>query len=189
MDAADARLLALHRLRVKGLAATADGAERVLADLVGEGLVQRREGRVAGWRLTPAGLAEDDRLVRVELDAAGARGRIEAAYRRFLALNHEFLGICTDAQVAGADVRARLDRVHRQVAPVVGELADALPRFAAYGDRLEEAARRVRAGDTAYLTRPLVDSYHTIWSELHEDLLATLGIARGSETAWLASAK
>ncbi|MDQ1375434.1 MAG: hypothetical protein QOJ09_2772, partial [Actinomycetota bacterium] len=29
---------------------------------------------------------------------------------------------------------------------------------------------------------PLIDSYHTVWFELHEDLLSTLGIERGSET-------
>jgi hypothetical protein len=27
----------------------------------------------------------------------------------------------------------------------------------------------------------MIPSYHTIWFELHEDLLATLGIERGSE--------
>jgi hypothetical protein len=27
----------------------------------------------------------------------------------------------------------------------------------------------------------MIDSYHSVWFELHEDLLATLGIERGSE--------
>ena len=27
----------------------------------------------------------------------------------------------------------------------------------------------------------MIDSYHTVWFELHEDLLATLGIERSSE--------
>jgi hypothetical protein len=28
----------------------------------------------------------------------------------------------------------------------------------------------------------VVDSYHTVWFELHEDLLCTLGLERSSET-------
>jgi hypothetical protein len=27
----------------------------------------------------------------------------------------------------------------------------------------------------------VIDSYHTVWFELHEDLLSTLGIERASE--------
>ena len=33
----------------------------------------------------------------------------------------------------------------------------------------------MRAGDPDWFTRPTVDSYHTVWFELHENLLATLG--------------
>ena len=32
-----------------------------------------------------------------------------------------------------------------------------------------------------WFTKPVIDSYHTVWFELHEDLLATLGIERASE--------
>jgi hypothetical protein len=38
----------------------------------------------------------------------------------------------------------------------------------------------VQAGDAAYFAAPMIASYHTVWFELHEDLLATLGIARSS---------
>jgi hypothetical protein len=190
MSTADARLLALHRLRVKGFAPAAPGSEQLLVGLTEEGLVQRRDGAtVSGWRLTPAGLAEDERLVRAELEEAGVRDAVVDAYRDFVALNDGFLGLCTTAQLEGADVADRLAVTHRRVMPVVGRLASALPRFAGYGERFAAALAHVTAGDADYLARPLVDSYHTIWSELHEDLLATLGIARGSETAWLASAK
>ncbi len=153
------------------------------------GLISRRDGLVAGWRLTPSGLEEHGRLMGDELAAGGARDAVTGAYRRFQSLNLEFLDLCTAAQVDGDDVRPRLERVHRQLQPVVDDLAAVLGRFGPYRERFAAAARHVRDGDDDYLTRPLVDSYHTIWSELHEDLLATLGIARGSETEWLASAK
>jgi hypothetical protein len=39
----------------------------------------------------------------------------------------------------------------------------------------------VLAGAREWFTRPVIDSYHTVWFELHEDLLSTLGLARASE--------
>jgi pyruvate,orthophosphate dikinase len=60
-------------------------------------------------------------------------------------------------------------------------LADDLDRLGGYPDRLAHAHDRVVAGDHAWLTRPTVDSYHTVWFELHEDLLATLGRSRSDE--------
>ena len=32
-------------------------------------------------------------------------------------------------------------------------------------------------------TKPVIESYHTVWFELHEDLLVTLGLDRAAETA------
>jgi pyruvate,orthophosphate dikinase len=40
---------------------------------------------------------------------------------------------------------------------------------------------RVEAGERDWFTKPLIDSYHTVWFELHEDLLSTLGKERASE--------
>ena len=51
-------------------------------------------------------------------------------------------------------------------------LRDALPRRPDAGDQ-----RRAGLGRPG----PRADSCHTVWMELHEDLLATLGIARGAE--------
>ena len=36
-------------------------------------------------------------------------------------------------------------------------------------------------GALDYFTKPILPSYHTVWFELHEDLLATLSIDRASE--------
>jgi hypothetical protein len=41
----------------------------------------------------------------------------------------------------------------------------------------------VLTGDHDWFTKPILASYHTVWFELHEDLLATLGLDRASETA------
>jgi hypothetical protein len=56
-----------------------------------------------------------------------------------------------------------------------------LERFGRYSARLRTALERVVAGEPEWFTKPVLDSYHTIWFELHEDLLCTLAIERASE--------
>ena len=46
--------------------------------------------------------------------------------------------------------------------------------------RFSTALERLRAGDTDAFTRPLTDSYHDVWMQLHEDLLLTMGRERSS---------
>ena len=36
----------------------------------------------------------------------------------------------------------------------------------------------MRAGDPAGFARPLTNSYHDVWMELHEDLLVSLDLTR-----------
>ena len=67
------------------------------------------------------------------------------------------------------------------VQPICAELAGRLARFDGYGRRFSESLGRVVAGEVEWFTRPMIDSYHTVWFELHEDLLATLGIERAKE--------
>jgi hypothetical protein len=40
----------------------------------------------------------------------------------------------------------------------------------------------VHGGDHDWFTMPVIDSYHTIWFELHENLLATLNLERADES-------
>jgi hypothetical protein len=116
------------------------------------------------------------------------------AYQAFLPLNREALQLCTDWQVrpggarndhtdAGYDwsVIARLEALDDRVGPLLRRLGGAVPRFEPYRDRLRAARRRVVDGEHDWLTSPRVDSYHTIWMELHEDLLAALGRERGRD--------
>ena len=205
----DLRLLSLHGLRLKGVAEPASVAELVqlsedevaetLRSLEAEGLVQHRDGRLAGYTLTRDGRAEHERLLAVELDTADARAIVTDAYKRFLDLNHDLLNVCTRWQVRDTDggpalndhsdaaydaaVVAELEALHQRVRPICDELAATLARYERYTPRLEHALERVRAGEREYFTKPIMPSYHTVWFELHEDLLATLGIERSSEGA------
>jgi hypothetical protein len=173
--------------------------EAVLADALDRGWVVHRTGRVAGWSLTAAGRVEGMRLLAAELDASGERPTVEAAYQRFLDVNQRFLEVCTRWQLRGVDgtepvpndhtdaahdaaVLAELEELHVFVVDeVTRPVAGSLARFETYPRRFVHAIERVRSGDLDWFTRPLVDSYHTVWFELHDDLLATLGRDRAAE--------
>jgi hypothetical protein len=201
------RFLVLHGLRLKGFAEAApvaDGAgldageaEEHLRALAGEGLVSRRDGRVSGWALTSDGRVEHRRLVTDELDASGAKAVVDDAYRRFRAVNPELLAVCTawqlrpegEVQVVNdhgdpeydRQVVERLAAVDQSVRPITDDLSGQLDRYGRYGTRLQAALDKLRAGDTEWFTKPIIDSYHTVWFELHEDLLCTLGLERSAE--------
>lgn len=178
-------------------------AEPILRSLLGRELVKYREGVLTGWLLTPTGRKQGEQHLAAELDATGARPTVESAYGQFLPLNREVLQICTDWQLLGGDssqalndhsdadydasVIARLAAVDDKVHTILGELSSALDRFAGYEPRLSRAIDRIQAGPAGgddwadWFTRPTIDSYHTVWFELHENLLATLGIERATE--------
>lgn len=200
-------LLVLHALRLKGWAesdvvarssvVTEDEAAAHAEELAAEGLVKRRDGTLSGWALTVEGHAEHAARVVAELDESGRRDAVDAAYRRFLAANGDMLGTCTawqlrdegGAQVVNdhsdaawdAAVIDRLQELDRGVQPVLDLLDSSLDRFAGYRGRFATALAKVLAGEHEWFTKPVIDSYHTIWFELHEDLLCTLGIERASE--------
>ena len=63
-----------------------------------------------------------------------------------------------------------------------GRLHASLERFAGYADRFAAALAQVDRGQRQVRsTNPALDSAHTVWFQLHEDLLATLNLARGCE--------
>ena len=198
----------LYRLRLSGfadvdrLAAAMGGSSEATAKeldgLAARGWARFRDGRAvgvaSGWSLTPAGRVEADRRLAAELDRAGCRPAVEAAYRRFLMLNRRLLEAVTDWQVrdgvvndhtnADHDQRIldQLGRISEKISPVLSDLAACYDRYDRYRVRLDAALEQAQAGDTAYVDGALIDSYHSVWFELHEDLLATLGLDRSHET-------
>jgi len=204
---ADPRLVVVTCVRLKGFAdvdpiVDASGLDAgtvsdLLADLGAGELARHREGRVSGWTLTPAGRALHAELVAAELSAAGCESDVEASYRAFLGLNPQLLAAASAWQLrqengqavvndhTDADHDARvigdLRTLHDETAPLVNRLGSLLERFGRYEQRLSTAVDRVEAGEQEWFTKPLIDSYHTVWFELHEDLLSTLGKERASE--------
>jgi hypothetical protein len=86
----------------------------------------------------------------------------------------------TDADYDAA-VLGRLDGVHRSVLSILAEATKQLPRLDLYATKLSAALEKVQAGDTTLFTRPIVDSYHTVWFELHEELIGAAGLTREDE--------
>ncbi|GIG87963.1 transcriptional regulator [Plantactinospora endophytica] len=198
-----ADFLVLHALRCVGFTGLARVAaatglsepdvESELIDLAVAGHVSHTAGDFGGWGLTEAGRAADARRVADELDSAGTRASVVDAFERFLVLNPELLDLCTAWQLRpvdgmltandhtspGYDARV-LDRFvdfDRRAEVVCADLSRALPRFGRYRVRLANALARARAGELDYLTDSM-ESYHIVWFQLHEDLLATLDIPR-----------
>lgn len=198
-------LLALHGVRLVGFGADEHVASRAGLDpgivrttLTGaaeSGWAVFRSGRVEGWALTAVGRTHAESLLAEELATSGRSREVERLYRDFLGLNPELLELCTawqlrpdpngvlvlndhtDSTYDAAVVGAFRD-FQRRATPIVAALAAALDRFGRYQLRLTEALARVESGDIDWLTKPVIESFHTVWFELHEDLLATLGRER-----------
>ncbi|GAB25486.1 hypothetical protein GOPIP_084_00690 [Gordonia polyisoprenivorans NBRC 16320 = JCM 10675] len=150
-----------------------------LADATAQGFVKQRSGRVTGARLTASGRARLLLLAEGSLTEAELR-QLEIAYRAFLQPNREFKLLTTRWQT-DKDFDATtgdLAGVHSSILTVLSDAADVDARFTIYSSRLDNARDRFQSGEHTALAAPLSESYHDVWMELHEDLLATLRRAR-----------
>ena len=80
-----------------------------------------------------------------------------------------------------AGVVEQLTGLHARVEPICDDLGATLDRYAGYGPRLSMALHKVRTGDGDWFTKPMIASYHTVWFELHEDLLGHARHRRAKE--------
>ncbi|MGO9153100.1 MarR family transcriptional regulator [Mycobacterium sp.] len=157
-------------------------------------------------QLTAAGLLVQAKTLRISpegrerLNALLAEERsgvdqnvLAKSYDDFRVVNNDFKALVSDWQIKDgqpnshddpehdAAVLNRLDNVHQQVLPVIATVTTLLPRLSAYAKKLNSALAKVKAGDTIWLARPIIDSYHTVWFELHEELIAASGLTREEE--------
>ncbi len=201
-------LLVLHAVRVVGFADVPTLARRfatepdethdLLEDAEARGWVQRSAfADLAGWSLTVAGRAENERQLAAELSRTGRVEDVREVHHDFLPLNVRLQQACTAWQLRpapgdrlaandhsdpawDAEVLGELAALDRALAPLVRRLGDVLSRFRGYDVRFAAGLHRVRAGDCGWVDRTDVDSCHRVWFELHEDLVATLGIDRAA---------
>jgi hypothetical protein len=65
----------------------------------------------------------------------------------------------------------RLGNLHERAERALDRLASALPRFSIYRHKLGAALEKAEDGEIAWVSDAKIESYHTLWFELHEDLL------------------
>lgn len=197
----DDRDLVYHGLAIKRHAPPADVAG--LIGLPGERVSALLEQAVATGRAVEANRAYAlGPLARVALEArypkhfSALRNDPEfgAAYQAFERVNITLKQVITDWQtmtVGGQQVVNdhsdaahdekiidRLGNVHEQVEPILATLAKSLPRLSIYSRKLLKALEASEDGDHEWVSDIRRESYHTVWFELHEDLLRVMGQER-----------
>ena len=193
--------LALHGLAIRK---TADAAQ--IASLIGlpAATVQKAlDWAEAGRRVAQAGdrymlTAPAQMALRMEYSRfygdLQASPTMLAAYDQFEKINSELKQLITDWQTvevggnriandhANKDydrrIIDRLGGLQERFEPILKRMAAEVPRLAIYGAMLLSALEKAEDGDISWVSDATIESYHTVWFEMHEDLLRILGKVR-----------
>jgi hypothetical protein len=127
-----------------------------------------------------------------ELRASGAVGEAIEAFET--GVNTQVLSLTTDWQTVEVDgapqpndhgdaeydarILDRLGRAHEKTQKVLRPIADVDPMVDRFLDRLGTALTRAEGGETDYVSGVRVDSFHTVWFQMHEHLLRLTGRER-----------
>ncbi len=200
MTMQDAHLV-LHGIAVKKYATVEDIGSvtaldpAVVASLVNEAVAKGRASEANGkYLLTPIG------QVTLKSSYSKVYGRLRkdaeflSAYETFEQINNNLKQAITDWQtveVGGqmvpndhgdedydAAVIDRIGNIHERVERVLDRLGAQESRLAIYGEKLLVALERAEDGDISWVSDATIESYHTVWFELHEDLLRIMGRER-----------
>lgn len=193
--------LALHGLAIKKHATAEDVAAitRLSPQIVGKHL----EAAVANGRAMKSG---DKYMLQpaaqIALKSAYSRdyaderanSEFQAVYDEFEKINEQLKSLITEWQtieVAGRSmpndhsdaehdqkIIDRLGDLHERAEPMLDRLAQHLPRLSVWKDLLLSALENAEDGDIAWVSDAKCMSYHTVWFELHEDLIRVLGRER-----------
>jgi pyruvate,orthophosphate dikinase len=151
-----------------------------------------------GLHLTPEGRAWLAGQLTAERDGVD-RSVAERAYQAFMVLDASFKQLVTDWQIKTIDdtrvpndhadaaydaaIRTRLAHFHEATTALLPDIIALSVRLKPFATRFARAAAAIAAGDGAMIASPLKDSYHTIWFELHEELIHLAGRDRATEEA------
>ena len=200
----NARDLVFHGLAIKRYS-----TPEVIAELVGlpretvSGVLA--EALATGRAVEARGSYSLAPLARVALEARyglhfaelRADPQFVAQYERFEVVNRNLKQIITEWQTVSVrgqrvandhgdkaydeGVIARLGDLHERAEPILAALAARSARLDRYRRLLTVALEKAEDGDTAWVSDIRCDSYHTVWFELHEDLLRILGRTRDEQ--------
>jgi hypothetical protein len=193
--------LVLHGLAIKKHAAAeqiarlvglpSQTASTLLAEAAKRGRVSEEQGKYVLGVL--AGIALESDYSRQYAELRDNRPFVDA-YEAFEKINIELKNLITQWQTvetAGQrmpndhsnrdyDMRVidRLGDLHERVDVLLARFERVLPRFAYYRTQLFDALEKAEGGASVWVSGAKIDSYHTLWFELHEDLLRILGRKR-----------
>lgn len=197
----DSTFLAVHGLAVKKAGSAEDVAAvtgkdpaevaEALEAAVQAGHVLSARGK---YMVTPAGRAWLDEQYPVLFAEHRASSALSDAYDRFEVINRELLALMTRWQtvtVGGqsvpndhtdeaydAGIIDQLGAFHERAVPTLRAFTELEPRLGSYIDALDAAEGKILAGERDYVSGARIQSYHTVWFEMHEDLLRMLGRTR-----------
>jgi hypothetical protein len=197
--------LVLHGLAIKKHASAAAvagivgldpaRAAALLADAARRGRAIEAQGK---FLLAPAArMSLEAEYSRVYADLR-ANPAFLAAYETFERVNSALKSLITDWQTmevggevggeriandhsdAAYDERIidRLGELHERSDGFFAGLAAGLPRLQIYQAKLLQALEKAEDGAVEWVSDARIESYHTVWFELHEDLLRILGRQR-----------
>lgn len=183
------------------------GADLIFLRL--KGFSKREALPDGGAALTAAGLAETMRMG-LKLTAEGRRAAdatwaseraaidpsaIEDVHKSFAAQNAGFKQLVANWQLRGDEVNdhtdtaydaaiiARLSAVDEVLETILAQATALVPRLGRYRPAFAAALDRLRDGEVRWMAAPIVESYHTLWFELHEELIRLSGRTRATEAA------
>jgi hypothetical protein len=193
--------LSLHGLAIKKHASpdevadlvglSADTVERELQQAAASGRAMDAQGK---YMLTPVGKIGLESQYPQAFASIRADEAFNGHYQRFETINRELKQIITDWQtvtVGGKTIPNdhsdsdyddklidRLGTFHEAAESVLAGLQSGLARMGRYGEKLLAALEKAEDGEIEWVSDAKIDSYHTVWFELHEDLLRLMGTER-----------
>jgi acyl-CoA synthetase (AMP-forming)/AMP-acid ligase II len=193
--------LVLHGLAIKKHASaqavaklvdlSAERVQAALAEALKRGRVAEAQGR---YLLTPTARMALDGEYSKHYDGLRKSADFVAAYEGFERINVELKQLITDWQtvdIAGQRVPNdhanpahdqriidRLGALHERADKLFAALSAGLPRLRIYRDQLLSALEQAEDGAIEWVSDARIDSYHTVWFELHEELLRLMGRTR-----------
>lgn len=194
--------LALHGLTLRQLANAEQLAdildmdsaevEKHLLQAVGDGKVVAAKGN---FMISPQGRDYLDILYPTAFAEQRANSELVETLANFeKGINKKMLTVMTSWQTVTVDgaqqpndhsdpdydakVIDQLANVHDRVTTLLAPFADADPLTKRFLFRLDAALARVDQGDHEYVSNVRLDSYHTVWYQMHEHLLRMMGEER-----------
>lgn len=189
-------LLTLQAIRLAGLAnetaildrvfASAEQLDKHLRSAAESGSIDRLEfADLGGFVLTESGRAQLKHLLAAEVAAAGAADVLGSVIAEFEKINGPFVETVSRWQLdqpPDSDLPAllaELDAFAGQLRQVLAPLTGKLPRFARYPAQFDQAVSKSKAEGFSWVTGVGKLSAHTVWAEVHADLLSTADRPRG----------